>query len=334
MKKASLLFALLLIITACSTKKEIPSNLDQLKPIDAKGESYLIGYTFNKGEELTYKLTTINQATENIKSDSVSNTNIDETANYTIALSAIDVDKDTVTEFNVNVAAIDLVSKVNGKEMKYNSVNKMTNDEKVPFIQYEAIVNNPFRMRVNKKGEVVEVTRVDKIVDKILTLQPSPQPLSIDEKASLNKNLTERAIQPLVQQLFRLMPAKKLAVDSTWSYAYPNVVGQLQIINQVIFKFKNVLDGGDKIAFIEADMKTSLMGNKSMSDGKITAVFDDPVIKGGGKVYFNIDKGHLLKSETFTDQDFRVVLTNKELGNKKVDRNQKSKNKLIVELVK
>lgn len=334
MKKASLLFALLLLISACSTKKEIPSNLDQLKPIDAKGESFLIGYTFTKGEELTYKLTTINQAAESIKSDSVSATNVDETANYTIALNVLDVDKDSVAEFDVNVSAIDLVSKVNDKEIKYNSVNKMTNEEKAPYIQYEAIVNNPFRMRVNKKGEVVEVTRVDKIVDKVLALQPSPKPLTIDEKAALTKNLTERAVQPLVQQLFRLMPAKKLAVDSTWSYAYPNVVGQLQIINNVIFKFKSVLDGGDKFALIEADMKTSLMGNKSMTDGKITAVFDDPVISGGGKVYFNLEKGHLVKSETYTNQDFRVVLTSKEQGSKKVDRTQKSKNKLIVELVK
>jgi hypothetical protein len=319
MRKTALLLAVLIMVTACS-KKDI--NKDSV-----------FKYDFKKGQELKYKLTTINDASEDIKSDTNSTTKIYETANYTIALNTMDVAKDSIAEFEVTVTNIDLSSKVNGQETKYNSNNQLKAEEKAPFIQYEAIVNNPFRMRVNGKGEVLEVSRIDKILDKVLSLQPPPKPLTTEEKASLTKSLTDRAVQPLVQQLFRLMPGKKVVVDSTWSYSYPNVVGQMQITNKVIFTFKEMLKDNPEVAKIAADMQVSVQGNKNISEGKINAVFDDPKISGGGTILFNLEKGILQKSETFTNQEFRVVLTSKEKG-KKVDRKQSSRNTLIVELQK
>jgi hypothetical protein len=320
MRKLVLLLAVVLMITACG-KKEPPKEV-------------LFKYNFQKGQELKYKLTTINEASETIKADTNASTNIYETANYTLDLKTIDVEKDSTAEFAVTVTGIDLSSKVNGKETKYNSNNQLKPEEKLPFIQYEALVNNEFRMRVNGKGEVLEVTRIDKILDKILSMQPPPKPLTTEEKATLTKSLTERAVQPLVQQLFRLMPAKKLPIDSTWHYSYPNALGQMQINNNITFKYQEVLKEDPNIAKITADMKTTLQGSKNMTEGKISAVFDDPKISGGGTILFNIEKGLLQKSDTFTNQEFRVVLTSKEQGNKKVDRKQSSKNTLIVELLK
>lgn len=320
MRKIVLLLAVVLMITACG-KKEPPKEV-------------LFKYNFQKGQELKYKLTTINEASETIKADTNASTNIYETANYTIALKTIEVEKDSTAEFAVTVTGIDLSSKVNGKETKYNSNNQLKPEEKLPFIQYEALVNNEFRMRVNGKGEVLEVTRIDKILDKILSMQPPPKPLTTEEKTTLTKSLTERAVQPLVQQLFRLMPAKKLPVDSTWHYSYPNVLGQMQINNNITFKYQEVLKEDPNIAKITAEMKTTLQGSKNMTEGKISAAFDDPKISGGGTILFNIEKGLLQKSDTFTNQEFRVVLTSKEQGNKKVDRKQSSKNTLIVELLK
>jgi len=333
MRKTLLLLALLIIVTACG-KKEIPANLEGLKAVDAKGQQFLFRYNFTKGEELKYKLTTINDATETIKADSLINNSVNENSSYTVTLNVLDIDKDSIAELNVTVTSIDLNSKANGKEIKYTAPNKLSKEEKLNFVQYEALYNNPFRIRVNGKGEVVEVTRIDKIIEKIVQMRPPEKPLSAEDKATLTKQLSEQAVQPLAQQLFRLLPAKKLAIDSTWNYAYPNIVAQLKINNNVIFTFKELLDAGDKIAKVAADMKTSLEGSKTASDGKITAVFDDPKISGGGTIFFNLDRGVLQKSETFTDQQFRVVLTNKEQGNKKVERTQHSKNKMIVEMVK
>ena len=316
MRKTVLLFAILILITACSSNKK---------------SSDLFKYSFKNGQELKYKLTTINQASETIKSDSTSTTNVDETANYFITLNTLEVEKDSVAEFNVTVTAIDLSSKVNGVETKYNSKNEMKPEEKLPFIQYDAILNSQFRMRVNGKGEVLEVTRIDKIVDKLLALQPPPKPLTTEEKTTLTKNLTERAIQPLVQQLFRLLPGKAVKKDSTWNYSYPNVVGQLQINNTVVYTNTG---STDNVAKVTAEMKTTIQGNKTMSDGKINAVFDDPKISGGGTMFFDLDKGVLQKSDTFTSQEFRIMLTQAAQPNKKVERHQESKNTLKIELLK
>lgn len=318
MRKIVLLLAVLVLVTACSKNKN---------------EKALFKYTFSKGEELKYKLTTMNEASESIKADSNVTTNVNETANYTVSLSVLEVDPDSVTEFTVTINAIDLSSKMNGKETKYNSNEQMKPEDKLPFIQYDAIINNPFRMRLNGKGEVIEVTRLDRIVDKLLALQPPPKPLTPEEKAMVTKNLTERAIQPLVQQLFRLVPAKKVAVDSTWNYSYPNVVGKLQINNKVLFTYKEQESG---IAKVTAELSNTLQGEKTMTEGTITAVFDDPKISGGGTIFFDVEKGRLKSSETYTLQEFRVVLTNsaQAKGNKKVDRKQTSKNTLKVELLK
>ncbi len=322
MRKIVLLFAVLTLITACS------------KP---KNEKTLFKYAFKKGQELKYKLTTINEASELIKADSTTNTEVSETANYTIALSVLEIDADTVAEFNVNITAIDLYSKLNGKETRYNSAEQMKPEDKQPFIQYDAILNSPFRMRLNGKGEIIEVTRLDKIIDKLLALQPPPKPLTAEEKAMVTKNITERAIQPLVQQLFRLLPGKVVAVDSTWTYSYPNVVGKMQINNKVTFKYKEMqTEGGQNIAKVEATLSNTIQGEKSMSDGAVTAVFEEPRISGGGTVFFDTENGILKNSETFTTQEFKVVLTssNPAEAKKKTDRKQTSKNTLRVELLK
>ena len=105
---------------------------------------------------------------------------------------------------------------INGQKMHYDSKANVSKEEKLKYVEFETVSNTPFRARVNQKGEILEVTRIDKMVDKMMTLQPEMQKMTADQKASLIKNIGEGELKPRTQLLFRELTSNEVGKDSTW----------------------------------------------------------------------------------------------------------------------
>ena len=56
----------------------------------------------------------------------------------------------------------------------------------------------------------------------------------------------------------------------------------------------------DKIAVIDAGLKTIISGDNKVTDRGATYIFKKPVTSAEGKIYFNISKGCVQKSKTNT----------------------------------
>lgn len=327
------------LIIGCSKseeKKESKVSQDNYQSIPIKEGSLSLRYKFTKGDKFNYKLTTISTSDETIKTDSTINSKLLQTLTYYVDIEVLEIDDDKVAELSVNIASINLDANINGQKITFDSKAELPKEEKLRFIEYASIANSPYRARVSSRGEVIEVTRLDKMIDKMNSMQPQPQKLTADQKSQLSKNLSESALRPLTQLLFRELPEKSVGKDSTWERKYPAQISVFNIENTAQFKVNDFVDlSGDKGALITADLTAKWSGNKSGEEEGVKYAFEDPVISGNGRIIFNIDKGLLVKAETLTNIDLTVDVKAKDSLQKvkSTKRTEKSSNKNIVELL-
>ena len=331
---------LLILLISCGNKEKTQNaaaiDTAKLQSVNLTGQKIFLKYQFKKNDKFSYKLTTVTNSLQTIKADSLMKSVADQTLTYFFDIEVVDVDQGNVAELSVNIASINFSGNINGQKMNYNSKSKLTKEEKDKFGEFEVIVNSPFRARVNQKGEVLEVTRIDKMVDKMISLKPEMKNMPADQKVALIKNISEGEIRPRTQLLFRELTMNEVTKDSSWQLTSPATLAVFQLEN--ISKFK-VVDfvkvGDDKAAKLSATFSSKWTGNKKGSQEGMNFLFDDPKVTGGGFILFNIDKGLVIKSETATTIEMGVQIDGKDAAQKMrhTFRKDISTNKNIVELL-
>ncbi len=194
-----------ILFSSCSKKE----NLTGLEKVDLQ-------YKFEKGNKFRYKLSTILTTEESVKADSSMQAKSVQNDTYVIDFEVVDVDADKIAELNVTVNSIDVNIDANGQKLSFNPGKSPNKEEQQKFWQYAIQYNTPFRARVNKYGEVIEVSRLEKMVDKMNSLQPQPQTLPAEQKAKFARELGDGIIRPFTQLIFRELPKKSVAKDSIW----------------------------------------------------------------------------------------------------------------------
>lgn len=327
------------IIAGCGKseeKKENTQNQESYEPIALKENNLTLRYNLEKGDKFKYKLTTITSSDETIEADSTIKSKLIQTLTYNVELEVLELDEDKMAEIGVNISTVNLDANINGQKITFDSKAEIPQEEKQKFMEYVILSNSPYRARVSQRGEVVEISRLDKMIDKLNTLQQNPQKLTAEQRSQFSKNLSESVIRPLTQLLFRELPEKAVAKDSTWDRKYPAQVSVFNIENRAEFKVENFVNlNGDKGALISANLTAKWSGNKTGEEEGVKYAFEDPVISGNGKIIFNIDKGLLVKAETLTNIEMSVEVKAKDSMQKMktTKRSEKSSNKNIVELL-
>jgi hypothetical protein len=338
-KIVSVLLALTIVI-GCGKKETIPNaasiNSNNLQSIDMSGQKVFLKYQFKKDEKLRYKLTTITNSIQTIKVDSLMKSSSDQTLTYIFDIEVVDVDKDNIAELAINISSINFSGNINGQKLSYDSKATLSKEDKDKFGEFVTIVNSPFRARVNQKGEVLEVTRIDKMADKMIALRPQMQEITAEQKVTLIKNIGEGEIRPRTQLLFRELTSNEVAKDSSWQLTSPATLAVFQMESISKFKVDDFVKAGDdKIAKLSATLTSKWTGNKKGTQDGMNYLFDDPKVTGGGTILFDIDKGLVIKSETTTNVEMGVKVDGKDAAQKMQHsiRKDLSINKNIVELL-
>ncbi|PKL83746.1 MAG: hypothetical protein CVV24_03250 [Ignavibacteriae bacterium HGW-Ignavibacteriae-3] len=337
--KIALLFLFLAIMVGCGKKESSQNaasiNPDNLQSVDVSGQKIYLKYQFAKDDKLHYKLTTITNTLQTIKADSLLKSSAVQTLTYFFDINVVETDANNVAELAVNIASINFAGDINGQKMSYDS-KKVTKEDKDKFAEFEVIVNSPFRVRVNQKGEILDVTRVDKMIDKMISIRPEMKEMTSDQKSSMMKNIIEGELKPRTQLLFREMTSVQVAKDSTWKRSTPASLAVFQIENTSNFKVDDFIKvGDDRAAKLSATLTSKWSGEKKGSEEGMNFLFDDPKVTGGGTIIFNIDRGLLIKSETSTTVELGVQIDSRDATQKmrKTVRKDLSTNKNIVELL-
>jgi len=202
------------------------------------------------------------------------------------------------------------------------------------YLDYESLINNPFTARISKTGDIVEVFKADRIVNKILELRNLKDSVSIEEKKSFQQEIIESALKPLITQIFRKLPDKSLAKDSSWSFQPPAL--NLQIVefdnsqNFKIIDFKSFNE--NKLAVIDATVKSKARISPQAKQNNIAV--KNPDYYANGTIYFNLDKGLIQKSKTKTTLNLEMSMNMPtQKGMQKVTRKQSTINTNILEFL-
>lgn len=346
MKKFNILLIALFIVSCGNNEdQKKPDELNQVAggdstiaiqeeapEIEVAGGVYL-HYNFEEGEAYNYKLTNFSSNSQYMKADTTIDNEILQNSNYFFTFKVLEVDEENISELKVTITAVSLTQSINKQSFTYDSGSNLTPDERKQYVEYESIVNNPFRVRLNQKGEIIEISRIEKILDKLLQIQEVKKELTSQERIQLIQNIKATAIQPITQQLFRILPDNKVVQGSTWQQITKTEVASFKIDNIVDFKLDafRESDNGD-VAEISASLKIKWTGENRVSEQGTTYNFEDPKISGNGNIRFNIEDGLLEKSETTTRSELVVNIEGKDkLGvTQKVKRRDTTVNSNIV----
>ncbi|HZW38688.1 MAG TPA: DUF6263 family protein [Ignavibacteriaceae bacterium] len=287
---------------ATNTKADYNYDTTSLKvgSVTNPNQIFDLTYKFEKGKEYVYRLTSITKETTQIKADSIINQNIDQTLSYIIKLVPIESDNDAI-EMQCTVTNARVNAQTPQEKIYYETGITKDSTNLLRFADYEALVNNPFNFRVSKYGEVLEVFKADKIINKYLKINKADT-ISAEHKTEIKNRMIDANLKPLIGQFFRELPNKKLAKDSTWQKTQsPNQLMVFVMKNIEDFKVVNLGEyEGNKIAEVSLGFKTSFEGKNKISQNGVDYNFTTPVTNANGKLYFNVDKGCLQKANVKT----------------------------------
>lgn len=313
MKNFFLLFTVISFLFAgCSKKEEKPlvnknqfvTDTSEVKttPVSNPNESFSLKYKYEKGKKYHYRISSFSSDIETMKTDSSMTQKFNQSNVYLLDLTPTEIDPEGTMEINVVINSIKIDALIDGQKINYISGTVKDTADRAKFAQYEALTNNPFSLRISKAGEIIEIMRVDKIVNKFLEINVKANSMSQEQKGAVKMNFTDGLIRPLFNQIFRPIPDHNIAKDSAWSITQPQVQAMVfKLDNKNIYKILSLEKlGDDKIAIIDGSLKTSISGDNKAVDRGVTYNFSKPVLTASGKIYFDITKGVIIKSKVST----------------------------------
>jgi hypothetical protein len=338
------------IFTSCQSDKKQQEEKDQndikvtfdstsLKTTaleSAEDQTFFMQYRFEPGETFRYRLTTISESKQNLVTDTSMSEKMNQTIIFLINFKTLSLDTDSVAELQCTFSSINFKANARGKDITYQSGTELDSTDKIRFAEYESYIDNPFNLRVGKQGEIIDIYMIDKIINRFLSLRNLEDSLSAQEKVIASQDLETRSIKPILSQVFREVPSKKMAIDSTWTYKRES----LQIMTfQIDYENEYLIDnlellGKEKIAVVTGSIKTKVTGNSSVTERGVRYDFEKPISTAGGKIYFNLDKGRIQKSRSQSEMKtaYKMEMPTPE-GMKKASAKEESSNVNVLELL-
>jgi hypothetical protein len=312
------------------------SALKTSETIMDKEKKFFIKYNFKPGESFKYRMTVISQNEQNVQADTNITTVLNQTLIYIINFKTLSLDEDSIAELQCTFTSVNLKANVNDKEIIYKSEAKNDSTEQVKFAEYESFVNNPFNVRVGKDGNIVEIYKTDKIMNRYLSLRRLEDSLNTQDKVLFKEDMSNRSIKPLLVQIFREVPTHKVAIDSSWSYkreSLPVLIFKVDYTNIYKIEKLEMLDD-EMIAVINGNVDAKITGENTYSERGINYQFDTPITSATGTIYFNLDKGLIQKSRTETrmQSTYRMEMPTPQ-GTKKGSASENTSNINVLELL-
>ncbi len=301
-----ILLSTVMVYTGCDSSKSpaavagdsaVDTNYLKLEDVKkAEGESRF-GYKFEKGDKFTYKIAFVNTVSQETKIDTVMKQTMDQQNVLVIDFEVKDVDKDTIAEVEVSTKSIYVKSEMNGEKKEYKTGDKLDSLKKLDFGFYEAITTNSFFARIDKRGNIREIFRVDKIVEAVLPQGKDSIPAQQKEMAA---DEIKNNLKGMIMQVFRSFSPGTLKANETFRDVKPPVndpSGMYQLLATQLYTLtEKGKFNGSNLSVIEAGYDASYNFNPELAKQGIKV--DKSVITGGGKVFYNDDQGKLQKSKT------------------------------------
>lgn len=329
-----------LFFIGCDQKREepeqnnTPNQSSSLTPQELTEQGVFLSYNLEKGDDFTYKFTSISEDKQVIKADTQMVQEIKETRTYLVNFKVQDREDSGVIEMQVLISSITLDALGNDQKISYQSGMPMDSIDQQRFGEYEVMVNTPFAIRVTPYGEVLEIFRADRITRKMIKQSGLQDSLTVQERQMYYLDVVENVLRPIVTQIFKNLPKTVVSVDSGWAVKQPPANMQLfSMVNTHTFKLKEFKAvNGENLAVIEAGLIHNSQVNKEEAK-KNNLTVQPPSFEGSGTLEFNLSRG--LYQNTKTNTEFTLEFSSTMQGPRgyvKVVKTQITKNTNMLEL--
>ncbi len=342
------LFITVLFFIGCGeeTKDEKPESKESLFEVDSSNietssvenpnQDFLMRYKLELNKNYRYRIASISVNKQSMQTDTLISQVVNQNLIYIINVKPLEIDSDSIYEIACTFSSIKLDASGNNQTFSYESGVTKDSLELIRYANNESLINNTFNLRVNSKGEIIEIYKIDKIVSKYLELQNLQDSVKAEDKNLLRDQISQGAIKPLLTQIFRKLPENEVAKDSSWTISQPPfsfLVFKLQ--NNYNYKITSLEEyKGEKVAVLDAGLKSNVTGNNKTTEQGITYDFKKPVSEASGTIYFNIENGYVLKANTKTKTTISVTIEgNTPTGKQKGTRTEVNEFNNIVELL-
>jgi len=286
-------------------KYSIDSSEIVMEPADNPGEQFMMEYRFVKGDPYDYRISMISDVSQVTTADTTVSMSVHNSRVYLLRLTPREIDNDGTVDLECEITSAKLEMEGNGNKVTYVSDTIKTAGDKEKFAEHHSLINNPFSIRLNKRGEILEIYKADKLVNSFLEYRNLKDSATAEDKNNLKTQIIETMLKPLLIQIFREVPEKSIAKDSIWTVKQPSrQVLSFQLDQTSRFKIKDLEKLKDnKIAVISADLDTKVTGESRHTEQGVSYNFSKPVIFATGTIYFNVDNGFVHKVRTETSYE-------------------------------
>ena len=266
-KLVILLFFILLLISCSDEKKEVEQSSKKAEtPIIIPQYKTQLKYIFKKGQLYKYKIQTISESNQVVEAESLLTSTAYQTVNYLVNLKTTEVDEFNNAVINMKISSIIVNATINGQKLKYDSKFIYSSRERVMYAEYESIKNKSFKMKVSEYGEIIEIYELDDVVDEMLIIQNKLN-INSEERDAIVTTLTDAALKPLCEQLFRKIPSEKVGINYSWSNSYFTNFAMFEIENIASYKILDFFeDETDSLIKIGASLSINWTGQNEVTD--------------------------------------------------------------------
>jgi hypothetical protein len=130
------------------------------------------------------------------------------------------------------------------------------------------MINKPFMMKVNSKGEILELEGVDKMMGGLADSLKLDSMVKMQVVSSLKKQFGDDNIRNSFSELLTIFPNKEIKVGDSWVKTYTQKLGEVPEKNTTTFTVKQIdgdaitLDADTKIEVVDGKPEMSVEGRK------------------------------------------------------------------------
>jgi len=284
-------------------------------------------YIVSKGDTFRYVMVAKTSTSE--KSPATENKEVaqDNEINYYYTKVVDNVESGIIT-YKVTYDSILISSQMDDKTVKYNSNVDDSMKSNPAFLQYNAVLREPFYIRVSQTGEISDVYGLENIHQNLF--KALGDTLSEEDKQSIKESFGEQSIKEVLQQEYQMFPSSPVDVDSSWIKSYNTQILFFDVINSAKYTLKSIEKKDDHtIANIEASLIVEFQ-NKEVKEQGVKLKIEKSETSGSGKITFDLNRGCITNKETATDLNLEMRMS---AGGQSANTVQKVKTNLSVTLL-
>ncbi len=302
-----LVSAILVYVVGCGDKKDDGTSSGRNDSIIASlitqdpssgNQKVQLKYVVSVGDTFRYKM--VAKTSNSEKSPATEDKEVvqDNEINYFYTKVVENIEPSGIITYKVTYDSILISSKMDDQVIQYNSNIDDSVRNNPAFIQYNAVLKEPFYIRVSQAGEITDVYGLEKIHENLF--HALGDTLKEEDKMTIKDSFGKESVREVLQQEYQMFPPGPVEVDSSWIKSYNNQILFFEVVNSAKYTLKSIEDrDGAKLINIEASLVVEFL-SKEIKERGVKFTIEKSETGGSGNITFDMSRGCITSKETST----------------------------------